>query len=179
MEFAASHRDEVRQFGENAMNEVYMSWEDSVKHAYERYFVVREQCMNGLSQRREKFITGAWFRTVDDITNVVQQVRKLPGGIRKTSGKVRDGIVISGRKVKKVWSKSLKKLSIKNKSAILPEGFSVEDIKIESSACTGETTIGFFSKAENKLVFAELVRTDADIDKFYKKYGIKRKQEKP
>lgn len=179
MEFAASHRNEVRQFGENAMNEVYMSWEDSVKHAYERYFTVREQCMNGLSQRKEKFITGAWFRTVDDITNVVQQVRKLPGGIRKTSGKVRDGIVISGRKVKKVWSKSLKKLSIKNKSAILPEGFSEEDIRIESSTCTGETTIGFFSKAENKLVFAELVRTEADIDKFYKKYGIKRKQEKP
>ena len=176
MEFAASHRTEIRQFGENAMNEVYISWKDAVTHAYERYFVVREKCMSGLSGRREKRITGAWFRTVDDITNAVQQIRKLPNGIKKTSGKVRDGIVTSSRKVKKVWSRSFKKLGLKPKqTADLPDGFTEDDIKIESSACTGETTIGFFSKAENKLMYAELVNDEDDIEKFYKKYGVKRK----
>lgn len=69
---------------------------------------------------------------------------------------------------------------INNKSRLnIPEGFSEEDIKIDSSTCTGEKTIGFFSKAENKLMYAELVTSTDDIDKFYKKYGIKRKQEKP
>lgn len=166
MEFAISHRNEIRQIGENAMNEVYVSWEDSVNHAYERYFTVRERCMSGRSQRRENFFTSGLFKTVDEITNVVQQVRKLPGGIKTTSGKVR-----------KAWSKQLKKMTpnLKSKPSKLPEGFTEDDIKMESSICTGETTIGFFSRSENKLMFAELVRSDSDIEKFYKKYGIKRK----
>lgn len=97
---------------------------------------------------------------------MVQQVRKIPVGIKTTGGKV-----------KKAWSKQLKKIApnLKNKPKDLPEGFTEDDIKIESSTCTGETTIGFFSVSENKLMFAELVQSDSDIEKFYKKYGIKRK----
>ena len=166
MEFAISHRAEIRQMGENAMNEVYVSWEDSINRAYDRYFTVRERCMSGQSQRKEKFFTSGLYKTVDEITNVIQQVRRLPVGIKKTGGKV-----------KKAWSKQLKKIapSLKNKSRELPEGFTEDDIRIESSACTGETTIGFFSAAENKLMFAELVQSDSDIEKFYKRYGLKRK----
>ena len=166
LEFAVSHRNEIHQMGENAMNEIYVSWEDSVNHAYERYFTVRERCMGGQSQRRESFITSGLYKTVDEITNVVQQVRKLPVGIR-----------ITGGKVKKAWSKQLKKIApnLKSKPRELPEGFTEDDIRIESSTCTGETTIGFFSVSENKLMFAELVQSDSDIEKFYKKYGIKRK----
>ena len=166
MEFAISHRSEIRQMGENAMNEVYVSWEDSIHRAYERYFIVREHCMSGRSQRKENFFTSGLFKTVDEITNVVQQVRKIPVGIKTTGGKV-----------KKAWSKQLKKIApnLKNKPKELPEGFTEDDIKIESSTCTGETTIGFFSISENKLMFAELVQSDDDIEKFYKKYGLKRK----
>ena len=118
--------------------------------------------MRGRTQRRENFFTSGLFKTVDELTNVVQQIRRLPQGIKTTSGKVR-----------KAWSKQLKKMT--NKPSKLPEGFTEDDIKTESSVCTGETTIGFFSKTENKLMFAELVREDSDIEKFYKKYGIKRK----
>lgn len=165
MEFAAKHRNEMRQMGENAMNNIYVSWEDSVKHAYERYFVVRERCMSGQSQRRENFFTSGIFKTVDDITTAVQQIRKLPGGIKKTSGIV-----------KEAWSKQLKKITPnKGKPQKLPEGFTEDDIKIESSTCTGEKTIGFFSRSENKLMFAELVNSDSDVEKFYKRYGLKRK----
>ena len=175
MEFAVNNREKIHQIGENAMNEVYVSWEDSVKHAYERYFIVRERCMSGRSQRRENIFTDSLFRTVDEITNAIQQVRKLPGGIRKTSGRVRDNFVESSRKVKKAWSRQLKKMSVPTKFKI-PEGFTEDDIRIESSTCTGEKTIGFFSRAENKLMFAELVQSDEDIEKFYKKYNLKRKQ---
>lgn len=56
----------------------------------------------------------------------------------------------------------------------IPEGFSAESIKIESSICTGEKTIGFYSPTEKKLLFAELIRCEDDIDAFYKKYGLKR-----
>lgn len=55
----------------------------------------------------------------------------------------------------------------------LPEGFSAEDIRIESSTCTGEKTIGFYSREDKRLHFAELVRGNEDIKAFYEKYGLK------
>lgn len=60
----------------------------------------------------------------------------------------------------------------KNKTLSIPDGFTAEDIKIESSICTGEKTIGFYSAADKKLHYAELVRTNADIEDFYRKYGV-------
>ena len=56
----------------------------------------------------------------------------------------------------------------------IPAGFCKEDIKIESSICTGEKTIGFYSKKEKRLFYTELVVTDEDINNFYKKYGIEK-----
>lgn len=60
----------------------------------------------------------------------------------------------------------------KNKILPIPNGFTAEDIKIESGICTGEKTIGFYSAADKKLHYAELVRTNADIEEFYRKYGV-------
>lgn len=60
------------------------------------------------------------------------------------------------------------------KTLPIPDGFSQRDIKIESSTCTGEKTIGFYSASEKKLLYAELVRGDDDITEFYEKYGLKR-----
>lgn len=54
----------------------------------------------------------------------------------------------------------------------IPDGFSADDIKIESSVCTGEKTIGFYDNTSRKLCYAELVSSDEDIAAFYKKYGI-------
>ena len=60
----------------------------------------------------------------------------------------------------------------KNKAIPIPDGFTAGDIKIESSICTGEKTIGFYSAADKKMHYAELVRTNADIEDFYRKYGV-------
>lgn len=60
----------------------------------------------------------------------------------------------------------------KIKQLPIPNGFTAEDIKIESSICTGEKTIGFYSAADKKLHYAELVRSNADIEEFYRKYGV-------
>lgn len=62
----------------------------------------------------------------------------------------------------------------KNKTLPIPDGFSAKDIRIESSTCTGEKTIGFYSSEDRKLHFAELVKDDRDIGEFYLKYGIER-----
>ncbi len=58
----------------------------------------------------------------------------------------------------------------------LPDGFTAGDIKTESSICTGETTIGFYSRETNRLTYAELVKTEADIDAYYAKYGLTRER---
>lgn len=57
-----------------------------------------------------------------------------------------------------------------------PEGYGAEDIKTESSICTGETVIGFYNKNTHKLINAELVRNESDIAAFYEKYGFTRKE---
>lgn len=62
----------------------------------------------------------------------------------------------------------------KNKKVLsIPDGFTIDDIKIEASICTGEKIIGFYDKSSKKLMYAELVRSDDDISEFYRKYGIK------
>lgn len=63
---------------------------------------------------------------------------------------------------------------MKNKTLPIPSDFTEKDIKIESSICTGEKTIGFYSAADKKLHYAELVRSNTDIEEFYQKYGVKR-----
>ena len=65
---------------------------------------------------------------------------------------------------------------ISSKKYQIPQGFTADEIKIESSICTGERTIGFYDKHSKKLVCAELVTSEKDIDKFYDKYGIERKK---
>lgn len=50
-------------------------------------------------------------------------------------------------------------------------------ITIQSSVCTGEKTIGFLNPETNRLMLAELVRDDGDIDAFYRKYGLEREKE--
>ncbi|MBQ9482955.1 MAG: hypothetical protein IJU82_02085 [Ruminiclostridium sp.] len=58
------------------------------------------------------------------------------------------------------------------KTTAIPEGYTKEDIKLESSTCTGEKTIGFYDKHDKKLHYSELVRTERDIKAFYAKYGL-------
>lgn len=54
----------------------------------------------------------------------------------------------------------------------IPEECKDMEIKIQSSACTGEKTIGFLDRRTGELKYPELVRTQADIDAFYEKYGL-------
>lgn len=61
----------------------------------------------------------------------------------------------------------------RRKTLSIPDGFTEKDIKIESSVCTGEKTIGFYSAEDKKLHYAELVRNNEDIYDFYCKYGVK------
>lgn len=48
------------------------------------------------------------------------------------------------------------------------------EVRIQSSTCTGEKTIGFFNRSTRELMYPELVRSQSDIDAFYEKYGIEK-----
>ena len=58
----------------------------------------------------------------------------------------------------------------------IPEGFTAGSVRIESSICTGEKTIGFYDPASKRLMYAEAVRSDKDIESFLRRYGIQDKE---
>ncbi len=90
LEFAIGHREEIHQIGEHAMNEVYISWETSVKRAYDRYGTVIERCMSGQSQRRESAIQEEFFVMLDNITDDVMRFRSIPAELKESRSKTRE-----------------------------------------------------------------------------------------
>lgn len=61
----------------------------------------------------------------------------------------------------------------KKRTKPIPDGFSADDVRTESSICTGEKTIGFYDKRLRRLMYAEVVHSQRDIEAFCNKYGIK------
>ncbi len=91
---ALSKRAEIHAFGENAMNEVYVSWDTAVKRAYDRYFTVIEKCMSGKTNRnREQVLSDEFFRMIDGITDGIQQFRGIPAEIRSRNNRVIDKLL--------------------------------------------------------------------------------------
>ncbi len=75
--YAAEHTDALAKLGENAMNDVYLSWEDAVKRAYERYQTVIENYKRGITQCRETKTQEILYSSVSSITNSIQKVRSI------------------------------------------------------------------------------------------------------
>lgn len=61
----------MRVVGENAMNELYISWEDSVKAAYERYGVVIDNYNAGRCPSHEKLTDQFFGRSADAISEII------------------------------------------------------------------------------------------------------------
>lgn len=51
---ASQNRDKMKEIGKNAMDEIYVSWEDSIGKAYERYAIVIENYARG--EHREQHV---------------------------------------------------------------------------------------------------------------------------
>lgn len=97
--FICNHRDEARQIGTHAMNEVYISWETSVKRAYERYEIIKENISNNVpTQRRESVLQEEFFSAMSSITDNIQRFRSINVEIREEVRDTRD-------KFKHVWHK--------------------------------------------------------------------------
>lgn len=59
----------------------------------------------------------------------------------------------------------------KVKTIPVPEECRDFSIEVDKSICTGEMTVGFRDPASGKLKYAELAKTEEDIENYKKKYG--------
>lgn len=89
------HPEIMRTVGQNAMNEIYISWEDSVKRAAERYHTVLENYRSGKYERRRGF-TDEWFKMSGEILEAVAKAQEFaerrPEEMKKRVGNVISGI---------------------------------------------------------------------------------------
>lgn len=74
--------------------------------------------------------------------------------------------------LKKQTERGRKMIFGKRKNIKIPAECIGLEIRLESSVCTGETTIGFYDPETKKLRYAELVTSQKDIDRYCEKYKI-------
>lgn len=60
----------------------------------------------------------------------------------------------------------------KEKIHPIPLGCENFAIEVDKSICTGEMTVGFRDPKTGRLLYAELARSETDIDLYKKKYGM-------
>ncbi|MBR5091094.1 MAG: glycosyltransferase [Ruminiclostridium sp.] len=80
---AATHIDALKTMGENAMNDVYLSWEDAVKNAFNRYNVVLQNYKRGITQCRETKTQEILYSSVSSITDSIQKVRSITASAKR------------------------------------------------------------------------------------------------
>lgn len=57
------------------------------------------------------------------------------------------------------------------KTIPVPEECRDFSIEVDKSICTGEMTVGFRESASGKLMYAELARSEEDVQAYKRKYG--------
>ena len=81
--YAAEHLDALNDMGEHAMNDVYLSWEDAVKNAFNRYNVVLQNYKQGITQCRETKTQEILYSSVSSITDSIQKVRSITASAKR------------------------------------------------------------------------------------------------
>lgn len=112
--FAASHLAELKRIGENAMNEVYLSWESAVERAYDRYSVVIENCKHGVTQRRETKMQEVLFSSISDITDSIQKVRSITANTKSKGMRFSHAIIRKSKAIKDNITTNIKELTDKS-----------------------------------------------------------------
>lgn len=74
----------VKQVGENAMNEIYISWEDAVRCAHRRYGELIEMRKDGTLPGRKHVPTDFLFEATADLADGFRRIKDLRATIRET-----------------------------------------------------------------------------------------------
>ncbi len=80
----------MEKVGQNAQDQLYLSWEDSVKIAYERYGVVLDRYRSGGYQKREKISDQFFTASADAIKNVLEAQRRRERVFEQARSNVRE-----------------------------------------------------------------------------------------
>ena len=80
----------LKEIGQNAMNEIYISWEDSVKAAYSRYEELHDMVLYGGFRRRRKLPSDLFLESTSMILKGTEHVFDIP---RNIYGGMRENIV--------------------------------------------------------------------------------------
>ena len=83
-------REAMRRVGENAMRELYLSWEDAVARANERYAVVLDRYRSGKYPKHERF-SDEFFNTQGDLMEAMSRVAEMRGETGRFRRKLREG----------------------------------------------------------------------------------------
>lgn len=83
-------REAMRRVGENAMRELYLSWEDAVARANERYAVVLDRYRSGKYPKHERF-SDEFFNTQGDLMEAMSRVAEMRGETGRLCRELREG----------------------------------------------------------------------------------------
>ena len=83
-------REAMRRVGENAMRELYLSWEDAVARANERYAVVLDRYRSGKYPKHERF-SDEFFNTQGDLMEAMSRVAEMRGETGLLRRELREG----------------------------------------------------------------------------------------
>ncbi|MGN1119310.1 MAG: glycosyltransferase [Oscillospiraceae bacterium] len=90
LDVLCANRTKMREIGQHAMDEVYLSWETAVKRAYDLYPTIIEQKRAGSTERHESFVQEEFFSLIDSATDSIQRLRSIPSEIRGDFRETRD-----------------------------------------------------------------------------------------
>ena len=99
-------REAMRRVGENAMRELYLSWEDAVARANERYAVVLDRYRSGKYPKHERF-SDEFFNTQGDLMEAMSRVAEMRGETGRLRRELREGFdearEVLREKLEKEW----------------------------------------------------------------------------
>ena len=83
-------REAIRRVGENAMRELYLSWEDAVARANERYGAVLDRYRSGKYPKHERF-SDEFFHAQGDLMEAMSLVAEMRGETGRLRRELREG----------------------------------------------------------------------------------------
>ncbi len=78
-----SDMNAVHRVGEHAMNEIYISWEDSVRRAYARYEEIREEARDGTLRKKRRQKSDLLIEAAADVSERFKKLMDLPEKIKE------------------------------------------------------------------------------------------------
>ena len=85
------HPELIKEVGKGAGNELYISWEDAVAHAYERYLAVIDNYKSGVYGRHDP-IKGSWMQSQGELMQILGDLDAARKTFRKEAIGVQEEI---------------------------------------------------------------------------------------